>query len=335
MTMSTDHICSFSHPSGVSCATISSSSVKTFHRKSHTWMACRFWKSSRSLLIEISLISHATHSDCLAPWLAGGAWCCTWWCICKGGGDGACCLICWIWTCWIFCGDVCLTFRVVVFIFVLCVLATGDVDGFSVTITTPVPLQVVHLVTVVTFFFFAGVLCCTMFCTWITFWFISFTSNLMSPSGDTKICVGRTFCAFASFWMHVSQRISFGPLRFAFCWICPPQVMHLFLSPFWCDCCCCCCCCCWTIICSFNVWWSWAGSSESAATIWIWPKFWPLSVIRFWAWINWPGFCVTTVTVSLCESSWLWVRLCWFSRVRWENIWLQTSHLKLMLEIVF
>jgi hypothetical protein len=54
----------------------------------------------------------------------------------------------------------------------------------------------------------------------------------------------------------------------------------------------------------------------------------------FCAWIMF-GCCVTTVTVSECESSWLCVRLCWFKSVRWGNIWLQTSHLKLMLEMVF
>lgn len=267
-----------------------------------------------------------TYSDCRAPWFAGGAWCWTWWCICRGGGDTDC-LICWIWTCWIFCGVVDVTVLAVV-IFVLCVVVTGDeATGLSVTITTPVPLHVVHFVTVVTFFFLGGIFWTAPWI-WIIFWFVSFTSNLMSPSGDTKICVGRLFWALESFWMQLSQRISFGPLRFAFCWICPPHVMHLCLSPF-----CCVWCWCWTN-CSLIVWCNWAGSSDSAATIWICPKFWPLSEMRFWAWMM-PGFCVTTVTVSLWESSWLWVLLCWLSSVKCPKIWLQTSHLKLMFEIVF
>lgn len=235
--------------------------------------------------------------------------------------------MCCIWTCCIFWGDeFVVTVRAVV-IFVLCVLETGDcAEGFSVTNMTPVPLHVVHFVTVVTFFFFDAGFCCN----WITwFWLISFTSNLISPSGETKIWVGREFWALASFWMQFSQRMSFGPLRFELFGRCMPHVMHLFLSPFWCDCC-------WPIlICSLMLWCNWAGSSESAATIWIWPRFWPLSLINCWAWMSWPGFCVTTVTVSLCDSSWLWVRLCWLSSVKWENIWLHTSHLKLMLEIVF
>lgn len=269
-----------------------------------------------------------THSDCRAPWFAGGAWCWTWWCwTCNGGGETGS-LICWIWTCWIFCGEDVVTVRAVVIFVLLWAVVTGDETvGASVTMTTPVPLHVVHFVTVVTFFFF----CCT-FCTapwiWIMFWFISFTSNLMSPSGETKICVGRTFCALASFWIQVSQRMSFGPLRFAFCCIWPPHVMHLFFSPLWCECCC------TIVICSPSVWCNWAGSRESAATIWIWPKLWPLSEMRFWAWMM-PWFCVTTVTVSLWESSWLWVLLCWLRSVRCEKIWLHTSHLKLMLDIVF
>lgn len=50
-----------------------------------------------------------------------------------------------------------MTVRAVV-IFVLCALVTGDdADGLSVTITTPVPLHDVHLVTVVTFFFLLGI----------------------------------------------------------------------------------------------------------------------------------------------------------------------------------
>lgn len=240
--------------------------------------------------------------------------------------------MCCIWTCWIFWGDDVVTVRVVVVIFVLCAFKTGEcAEGFSVTITTPVPLHVVHFVTVVTFFFFAGAFCCcTLPCSWITwFWFISFTSNLISPSCETKICVGREFWALASFWMQFSQRMSFGPLRFVLFWRCAPHVIHLFLSAFWCDCC-------WPmLICSVMVWWSCAGSSESAATIWICPRFWPLSVINCWAWISCPEFCVTTVTASPCESSWLCVRLCWLSSVKWEKIWLQTSHLKLMLLIVF
>jgi hypothetical protein len=55
-------------------------------------------------------------------------------------------------------------------------------------------------------------------------------------------------------------------------------------------------------------------------------------VIKFCAWIKF-GCCVTTVTVS--ESSWLCVLLCWFNSVKCGNIWLHTSHLKLMFEIVF
>lgn len=287
-----------------------------------------------SFLEKFNICSHSCdtkkiisiYSDWREAWFAGGAWCWTWWCIWSGGGDKDC-LMCCIWTCWIFCGDADVIVRAVVS-FVLCALVTGDdADGDSVTNTTPVPLHVVHFVTVVTFFFLAGIFC-TASWIWIKLWLMSFTSNLMSPSGDTKICVGREFCALASFWMQLSQRMSLGPLRFAFCWMCPPHDIHLFLSPFWWECC-------WTIlICSPMEWCSWAGSNESAATIWIWPKFWPLSEMRFWACIM-PGFCVTTVTVSLWDSSWLWVLLCWFSRVKCGNIWLHTSHLKLMLEIVF
>lgn len=238
-----------------------------------------------------------------------------------------CCAgICWILSC----EDEEVMVRAVV-IFVFCGLVTGDDDdGFSLTITTPVPLQVVHLVTVVTFFFFG--IFCTGSCIWKMLWLSALTSNLMSPSGETKICVGREFWAFASFWMQFSQRMSFGPLRFEFCWMWPPQVMHLCLSPFWWGWCCCCCC--TELICSLIVWWSWAGSSDSELTIWICPKFCPLSLIKFWAWII-PGFWVTTVTVSLWESSWLWVLLCWFKSVKCEKIWLQTSHLKLIFDIVF
>ena len=293
-------------------------------------MVCRFWRWN---LVNFELSEmFETYSDCRAPWFAGGAWCCTWWWTCSGGGDGGA-LMCCIWTCWIFWGDTAVVTVRNVWAdtsFVLCGFDTGDwAEGFSVTITTPVPLHVVHFVTVVTFFFFAGILCCcTLPCSWITwFWFISLTSNLISPSCDTKICVGREFWALASFWMQVSQRISFGPLRFVLWARCVPQVMHLFLSTF---------CTCWPmLICSLIVWCSCAGSNESAATIWICPRFWPLSEINCCAWINWPGFCVTTVTVSLCCSSWLCVRLCWLSSVRCGKIWLQTSHLKEMLEIVF
>ena len=238
----------------------------------------------------------------------------------------------WSWTCWgIFCGDdvavlagACLGLCCTVIVWFE---ETEDVAGLSVTITTPVPLHVEHFVTVVTFFFFAAIFAGSAFCRWITFC-DSFTSNLMSPSDDTKIWVGLTFCALVSFCMHVSHRINLGPLRFAFC-MCPPQLIHFCLSFFcwlW-DCC-------WTKpICSFIVWCSCAGSNDSVATIWI-PKFCPLSVIKFCAWIKF-GCCVTTVTVSLCESSWLCVLLCWFSSVKCGNIWLHTSHLKLILDIVF
>lgn len=235
--------------------------------------------------------------------------------------------MCWDGFCCIFsCDDDVIVLAVVILVF--CALVTGDdADGFSLTITTPVPLQVVHFVTVVTFFFFVGNFCMGS-CIWKILWLSELTSNLMSPSGETNICVGREFCAFASFWMQFSQRISLGPLRFEFCWMWPPHVMHLCLSPFWW-------CCCWTVlICSLIVWWSWAGSRESELTIWICPRFCPLSVMRFWAWMI-PGFWVTTVTVSLWESSWLWVRLCWFNSVKCEKIWLHTSHLKLIFDIVF
>jgi hypothetical protein len=186
-------------------------------------------------------------------------------------------------------------------------------------ITTPVPLHVVHLVTVVTVFFAGWLIFITL---------LSFTSNLISPSsGETKICVGRDVWAFLSFCMQLSQRISFGPLRLPWCFNWVPHVIHLFLSCTPCDGDC------WTIPIDSPSEWCSAGSSDSALTICIWPRFWP-SEIMFCAWIMF-GCCVTTVTVSECESSWLCVRLCWFKSVRWGNIWLQTSHLKLMLEMVF
>lgn len=275
--------------------------------------------------------------DC-ADWFCGGAWCWTGWWVCwSGGGDIDCCCCCdccWCvivcnWTCCgIFCGDAVGGRCCIVVVFVLWTVTVGCCVCWtavgSVTITTPVPLHVEHLVTVVTFFFLAATFAGNAFWIWMRFW-ASFTSNFMSPSCETKICVGRTFCAFVSFCMHVSHRISFGPFRFAFC-MCPPHDIHFCLSAFCWDCCC------WTI-CSFIVWCNWAGSSDSVATICM-PRFWPLSVIRFCAWMMF-GCCVTTVTVSLCDSSWLCVLLCWFRSVKWGNIWLQTSHLKLMLDIVF
>lgn len=260
-------------------------------------------------------------SEC-ADWLAGGAWCCTgWWCCASGGGDGAWLMV-WIWTCWIFCGETLDDEREFAIFVLVAVLEDVDATVSSLlTITTPVPLHVVHFVTVVTVFLVA--------CGVILITFESFTSNLISPSsGDTKICVGLEFWALLSFCMHCSQRTSFGPLRLPAFGSWAPHEIHLFLSCF-CDVVCC-----WTMpICSLIEWCNWAGSNDSALTICIWPRFWP-SEMMFWAWIMF-GCCVTTVTVSECESSWLCVRLCWLRSVRWGNIWLQTSHLKLILEIVF
>jgi len=152
------------------------------------------------------------------------------------------------------------------------------------------------------------------------------------PSGATNICC----CPACSACMHDSQRTCLGPLRFDCWWIALPQLMHLLDLELSCCCCCCCacccCCCCMTDCCT--------GSSESEATICIWP-IWPLPVRMF---------CVCTIPCALttdiesfdcCElcccgsEPSVCMRLCALSSARCWNISEQTSHLKLMFDIVF
>lgn len=92
--------------------------------------------------------------------------------------------------------------------------------------------------------------------------------------------------------------------------------------------------CCW--------WWSlcWTCCSiASAETIWICAKFCPFSFTKLLPWTKFcPPCCVTTVICwSLVASvpSCVWMRLWWFNSVKCENIMPQTSHLKLMFEMVF